>query len=254
MSAPQSLTTAMPNGLTNAASYQTMAQAGIPDPSWAHVYHNDFDTFLASDWTITKTGTGTTALTAGDGGLLLLTNTTGASDAIYMQLVAAGFKLVAGKDVFFKFVGTLSAVVNDVFYCGLINTTTTPATPADGVYIIKPTGAAALQLVTMVGSVATTVNFPATAIPVAGTQFEVGFHIDYLGNVEAFFNPTTGADWQQLDPLSSSAGAMTTRGRVAASIAPSLTTANLNVSFGLLNSTGVANTLTVDYVTAVRQR
>lgn len=254
MSAPQSLTTSMPNGVTNSAPYQTMANAGICDPSWAHVYHNDFDTFLASDWTITKTGTGTTALTPGDGGLLLLTNTTGAADAIYMQLAAAGFKLTAGKDVFFKFVGTLSAVISDVFYCGLINTTVTPATPADGVYIIKPTGAAALQLVTMIGGVATTVNFPAAAIPVAGTAFEVGFHIDYLGNVEAFFNPTTGADWQQLDPLSSAAGAMTARGRVALSAVPSLTTANLNVSFGLLNSTGVANTLTVDYVTAVKHR
>lgn len=254
MSAPQSLTTSTPNGITNAAEYQTMGQAGVPDPSWAHVYHNDFDTFAAGDWTITKTGTGTTALTAGDGGLLLLTNTTGAADAIYMQLVAAGFKRVSGKDVFFKFAGTLSAVINDVFYCGLLATTTTPGSAQDAVYINKPTGAAALQLVTVIGGVSTTTAFPATAIPVAGTAFEVGFHIDYLGNVEAFFNPTTGADWQQLGPLSSGSGAMTTRGRCVAVATPSLTTANLNVSFGLLNSTGVANTLTVDYVTAVRHR
>jgi hypothetical protein len=254
MSAPQSLTSRFPNGVTNATDYQTMAAAGIPDPSWAHVYHNDFDTFAAGDWTITKTGTGTVALAAGDGGQLLLTNTTGAADAIYMQLVAAGFKLVAGKDVFFKFAGTLSAVVNDVFYAGLLATTTTPGSTQDAVYINKPTGSAALQLVTVIGGVSTTVAFPAAAIPVAGTAFEVGFHIDYLGNVEAFFNPTTGADWQQLNPTSSSAGAMTARGAVVRSQAPSLTTANLNVSFGLLNSTGVANTLSVDYVTAVRNR
>lgn len=254
MSAPQSLTTRMANGVTNAADYQTMAYAGQPDPSWSHTYHNDFDTFLASDWTITKTGTGTVALTPGDGGQLLLTNTTGVADAIYMQLSAAGFKLVPGKDVFFKFAGTLSAVLLDVFYAGLLATTTTPGTTQDAVYILKPTASAQLQLVTVIGGVSTIVNFPTAAIPVAGVQFEVGFHIDYLGNVEAFFNPTTGADWQQLAPTSTSAGAMTTRGRVAASFAPSLTTAVLSPSFGLLNSTGVANTLAVDYVTAIRNR
>lgn len=254
MSAPQSLTTNNPNGVTNAAVYQTMAQAGIPDPSWAHVYHNDFDTFAAGDWTITKTGTGTVALTPADGGQLLLTNTTGAADAIYMQLVAAGFKVGGGKDVFFKFAGTLSAVILDVFYAGLLATTATPGSTQDAVYILKPTASAQLQLVTVIGGVSTIVNFPTVCIPVAGVPFEVGFHIDYLGNVEAFFNPTTGADWQQLDPTSSSAGAMTTRGRVAASFTPSLTTAVLNPSFGLLNSTGVANTLAVDYVTAVRNR
>ena len=254
MPALDSLTTRMPNGITNASSYQTMGASGIPDPSWAHAYHNDFDTFLASDWTITKTGTGTVALAAGDGGQLLLTNTTGAADAIYMQLGAAGFKVGGGRDVFFKFAGTLSAVLSDVFYAGLLATTTTPNTTQDAVYINKPTGSAALQLVTVIGGVSTVVAFPATCIPVAGTQFEVGFHIDYLGNVEAFFNPSTGAEWQQLDPTSTSAGAMPTRGRVAASYSPVLTTAVLNPSFGLLNSTGVANTLSVDYVTAVRNR
>ena len=254
MSAPQSLTTAMANGVTNAAAYQTMAQAGQLDPSWSHTYHNDFDTFLASDWTITTTGTGTVALTPGDGGLLLLTNTTGATDAIYMQLAAASFKMVPGKDVFFKFAGTLSAVILDVFYAGLLATTTPPNTTQDAVYILKPTASAQLQLVTVIGGVSTVVNFPAAAVPVAGVPFEVGFHIDYLGNVEAFFNPTTGADWQQLAPTSSAAGAMTTRGRVAASLTPTMTTAILNPSFGLLNSTGVANTLTADYITVVRNR
>ena len=254
MSAPQSLTTVMPNGMTNAAAYQTMAQAGVPDPSWAHVFHTDFDTYEAAEWVITKTGTGTVALTPGDGGQLLLTNTTGAADAIYIQPMAAGFKVGGGKDSFFKFAGTLSAVLLDVFYAGFLATTTTPMTTQDAVYIKKATGSAALQLITVIGGVTTATDFPAACIPVAGTQFEIGIHIDYLGNVEAFYNPTTGADWQQLDPVSNSAGARLNNGRVCLQASPSLTTAVLSPSFGLLNSTGVANTLSVDYVTAVRNR
>ena len=254
MSAPQTLTTNMPNGLTNADKTQTMGNAGIPDPSWAHVYHNDFDTYAAGDWTATVTGSGTQALTPADGGQLLLTTTTGAADAVYMQLKAAGFALAANKDTFFKFSGTLSDVVNDVFYCGLMNTTTTPNSPTDGVYIVKATGVATLSIVSVVSSVSTTVAFPSNLVLANATAFEVGFHVDYLGNVEAFFNPGTGAQFGQLSPVSSSAGAQAGRGRVALIAAPTLTTAVLNPSFGILNSSGVARTLAADYVTVVRQR
>ena len=41
-----SQTTRIPDGVTNAAPWQTFANAGVLDPSWAHVYHNDFDTYL----------------------------------------------------------------------------------------------------------------------------------------------------------------------------------------------------------------
>lgn len=258
MSAPDSLTTRHPNGVTNAAYGQTMGNAGIPDPSWAHVYHNDFDTYLASDWTVTKTGATTVALTPADGGQILISNTAGAADATYNQLVAAGFKAVAGKDIFFKIKGQLSDVINDVFYAGLISTTATPLTLGDGIYVSKPTGAAALQLNCVVGGVATVVAFPATALLVAATDFELGIHVDYLGNVEAFLNPSTGADWQQLGTQSNAAGAMTVRGRIAAVanslITGGLTQAILNPSFGLLNSSAATRTMLVDYVTVVRNR
>ena len=254
MSAPNTLTSNFENGVTNAAKFQTMGNAGIPDPSWAHVYHNDFDTFLASDWTVTKVGTGTTALTAGDGGQLLLTTTTGATDALYMQLAAASFSLPTTRDVFFKFAGTLGDVTNCAFYCGLLNTTTTPLAATDGVYLYKASGAATLQLISLVGSVATTINLPTVCVPVAATQFELGIHVDYLGNIEAFFNPGTGAQFNILGPHSSSSGNLQNRGRVALSPTPGLTTATLNVSYGILNAAAAAKTLTVDYVTAVRQR
>lgn len=251
-----SLTTRMPNGVTNAAPWQTMGAAGTPDPTWSVMYANDFMTFAAGDWTITKVGTGTTALTNFDGGALLLTNTTGAADAIYMQLATAGFKITPGKALFFKFQAQLSAVNLDVFFCGLAQAgASTIASITDGIYIAKATGQAGLTLNSVVGSVTTTVNFPAVEVLTAATTFEVGFMVDYLGNVAAFFNPTTGSN-----PISAANAANgQARGRVAtlangASTTPALTTALLAPIFGLLNSSGVANTMTVDFVAASRER
>lgn len=240
------LTTNMPNGVTNAGAGQTMSQAGLLDPSWAHVYHNDFDTYAAGDWTVTKVGTGTAALAAAAGGQLLLTNTAGAADALYNQLTAASFQVSGGKDVFFKFRGVLSDVVNSVLYAGLIATTATPLVLGDGVYLSKPTGSGALQLNCVVGGTATVVPFPASCLLVNAVSFEIGFHVNSLGQVEGFFNPGTGPQSSNPD--------QTQHGRVALALPAALTTALLNVSFGLLNSTASARTLSVDYVTAVSNR
>ena len=250
MAAFDSLTSRDPHGLTNAAPWQTMGAAGLPDPSWAHVYHNDFDTYLASDWTVSTVGAPTEALTAADGGQLLITNSSGIADTTYFQLTKASFQLVAGKAAFFKFAGMLSDVINDVFYCGLRAASATPLSANDGLYLVKATGAATLQLVSKVGGVSTTVNLPTLEPLVNNTAFELGIMVDYLGNVAAFFNPTTGDN-----PISAAnAASGASRGRVAALYAPGLTQVLLTPSFGLLNSTAVARTLQVDYITAVRNR
>jgi hypothetical protein len=257
MSAPDSLTTRLPNGVTNASSYQTMAAAGIPDPSWAHVYHNDFDTYAAGDWTVTKVGTGTVALAAVDGGQLLSTTTAGATDAIYNQLTTAGFKLLPGRDTWLKFAGILADVSTEVFYCGLVNTTTTPLAPTDGIYISKAAGVATLTLNIVIGSVTTTVAFPAAAVLTAGVAFELGLHVDYLGNVEAFWNPSTGADWGQVGPLTSGTATIGARGHavyVPNANTGGITQVLLNPSFGILNASAAAHTLGTDYITVVRNR
>lgn len=240
---PLSLTTRTPNGLTNAAPWQTMADAGIPDPTWAYVDADDFASFAAGDYTATAVGTSAITQTAADGGAILLSTSAGIADALYVQRVVASHKLTAGKDTFFKFRGTLSDATASVFHCGLIATSATPLAAADGVYIVKATAQAALSLVSKIGGVSTTVAFPATELLVAATAFELGIHIDSAGNVEAFFNPTTGSN-----PRNGTTGA------VARLTAPGVTQVLLNPSFGLLNSAAAIKTLTVDYFAAVTQR
>lgn len=244
-------TTRSPFGLTNAAPQQTMGKYGAPDPTWAHEYKNDFDTYLASDWTVTVLNSTTRALTPGAGGRFLVTNTTGIADLTYMQLVAAGFTMPTTanpKDAFFKFRGKISSVANTVFHAGLIMTSTTPVAANDGLFIHKPTGSGAFFLKSRIGGVETSVAFPSTMVAVDATDFEVGFHVAANVDVEAFFNPTTGA------PSYAPVSGTTMPGRVAVLTAPGLTTANLAVSFGLLNSTAAAHTLNVDYVVAAQNR
>lgn len=246
-----SLTTRMPNGLTNADPWQTMAAAGYPDPTFAHVYANDFDDYTAAQWTATLVGTGTQALAAGDGGNLLITNTTGAADATYMQKTPATFTMTLGKQMFFKFAGTLSAVNLDVFFCGFSQSgATTQASITDGIYIVKATAQAGLVLNIVSNSVTTSFPLPSSCVLTAGTYFELGIMVDVLGNVAAFWNPTTG--WTATIAAQNGAA----RGRVASAIAPTLPRSNQNLAphFGLLNSSGVANTLTVDFIVFGKDR
>ena len=100
------MTTHFTSGVTNISADGTLGKLKAPAPHKYHAYFNDFDTYLASDWTITTTedGTGSAseALTDGDGGILLVTNAAGDNDHDFFQLVKEGFKYEAGKQLAFK--------------------------------------------------------------------------------------------------------------------------------------------------------
>ena len=239
-----SQTTRMPKGVTNAALWQTLGNAGIPDPTWAHVYAEDFDTYRSGDFVTTVVGSGTAAQAAYDGGALLLTTSASINDAVYMQLQQPSFLLGDGKEVFFKFEGKLGNVTTEDFYCGLLDADTTPLVPGNGVAVVKAAGAATLALQIDIGGAITSYAFPATCLLQSNVAFEIGIHIDGQNNVEAFFNPTSG-------PYEPSAA--TGRGaclRVNAATLPNVLT---GPSFGLRTSSAAAKTLYADSVVAVKQ-
>lgn len=251
-------TTRTPTGTTNAAVWQTMANCGSQDPTWVHEYFNDFNTFVTTDWTITLTGTGTSALTPFDGGALLSTTTAGATDANLYQLAAASFKIgstvAPPKDTFFKYAGQLSAIVNSAFYCGLIATSATPLTAADGLFISKAAGSGALVLVSKIGGVTVNYPFPAYCTIVNNVYFEVGFHVDPLGNIEAFWNPTTGdnpVNYAQAIAGQPIGSVIKVQQTGAASL---VTAAILNPSFGIVNASAASQTMTTDYIVVERHR
>lgn len=241
----QSLTTRSPDGSTNAAPWQTMSESGMEDPTWAHQDYNDFDTYAAGDWSITAVGTSAVTQTAFDGGAILLSTSAGGTDALYLQRAVASHKLTAGKDAFFKFRGQLSDATACAFHAGFAIISATPAAAADRLLITKAAGATTLSLTSTVGGVSTTVALPTSIVLANATPFEIGIHVDRQGNVEAFFNPTTGSN-----PIA----ATNYRGPVAKLTVPGVTQALLSPSFGLLNAAAAIKTLTVDYFVAAVSR
>lgn len=239
-------TTRLPLGVTNAQAYQTMGNAGIPDPSWANVFHDDFNELLLGKYAVTVVGTSSAALTPFEGGAVLLSNSAGVADSTHWQLAAASIKLTAGKRTFYKFAGQLSDVVNCNFYVGLGSTGTTLAAITDGILLQKAAGAATLQLLTRVGGVQTVYPLPVAAALLAATPFELGIAVSEVGTVEVFLNPSTGG--------AAALAAGQVRGPVLTIAAPTLTAALLAPTIGLVNTTAVVRTLAVDYHTAVRER
>lgn len=233
--------TNFPGGVTNAAQYQAMGQAGTPDPSWSQLYHNEFNTFVATDFTTTLVGTGTSALVAESGGVLLATTTAGAADANYYQLPVAGFKLEAGSQCFFKCRIKLdNATLSDV-YCGLIAVSATPLAATEGLFLYKAAGAATWVLRSIVGGVTTDTPLGSANVVAANVWQELSFYVDKQQNVAVYFNPTTGPSV----PTS-----LQVKGYVAVyKPTAALSTAMLTPSFGIRNSSAVARTMRVDYLT-----
>ena len=95
--------TRFPGGVTNVGQDAIFADLLQTDPTEYHLYFEDFDTYTAGDWVVTETdASATQALTAGDGGLLLLTNTAADNDLIALQKTPASFTFTAGKASFFS--------------------------------------------------------------------------------------------------------------------------------------------------------
>ena len=96
-------TTRFPNGVTNVGEDSLFAALGqLAGPEF-HTYFEDFDYYAAADWTVTETQAGATqALTDGDGGLLLLTNTAADNDLVALQKVGESYRFESGKKLFFE--------------------------------------------------------------------------------------------------------------------------------------------------------
>ena len=62
MALGDSQVTRMPNGMTNNGQDSIFADLAALDPTQAHVYMQDFDTYTAADFTVTDVGAASQAL------------------------------------------------------------------------------------------------------------------------------------------------------------------------------------------------
>lgn len=228
-------TTRWPNGINNAVSTGgSLGNLTTPDPSRTHQFFTDFDTYVAADWTVTEVGVATQALTAGDGGLLLVTNAAADNDSSFQQNSVASFLMAAGKKAWFRCRFKVSDATQSDFQLGLIIADTTPMDATDGIYFQKDDGDA--QLDVYVRKNATTGSTSATnvATVVSDTFLVVGFEYDGKAECKFFVN----------DVHVSTLDASSTY----------LPDADLSVSFGIQNGEAVAKTMTVDYIFAAKER
>jgi hypothetical protein len=224
-------TTRFPNGVTNVGEDSLFAAMGQLAPTKFHTYMEDFDYYAAADWTVTETQAGATqALTNGDGGLLLLTNSAADDDLNALQKVGASFAFAAGKKLWFEARFKVSDATQSDFVMGLQGTDTTPLDTSDGVFFLKADGSTSVSLVVEASSTATTTSSVAT---VANDTFvRLGFWYDGDAAVYYFVNGALGGK----------------------SVTTNLPTADLRVSFGIQNGEAVAKTMTIDYVFVAKER
>lgn len=250
MAQPSQTPVRFTSGVSTDFPYQPLANYGQHNPFFYHTWQDDFDALSAS-YTATKTGVGTIASAAGDGGSMLFTTAALAADLASLQLPSAGFSYTAGKKMFFLTRLQVSDAVNAAFNVGLIQTTATPFTVTDGIYLNKATGSASnLAINSMVGSVLTTVAIPTAAYTLANaTNIDLGFYVDRNGNIMAF----VGA---QLVGFIAQSGSTTNlaRGPAATNTPATITGANLNLTVAVQSGSASAKTMSVDFVMVAKER
>lgn len=224
-----------PSGVGTAAIGSVLFGMGQQDPTNFHTFFTDFDTFLATDWTVTETQAGATqALAAGDGGLLLLTNSAADDDINAIQLAVASFVIDLSKAFFLKCRLKVSDVLQSEVLVGLVDTMAA-FNPADGVYLYKADGAVPIRLSIENTGVTTNSSADSSATSAANdTFFNLGISYDpHKRKVMGWVDNTIFGSIIDLTNMPTVA------------LAPAI---------GLRNGEAVAKTMTVDYLFVAKER
>lgn len=228
--------TRYPNGVTNREPDSVFASMIMPDPTLFHSYFNDFDEYVAADWVVSETDSAATeALTAGDGGLLLITNTAADNDAVTLQKTPAAFAMTATKRAWFAARFKISDATQSDLQFGIVIVDTSPLDATDGIYFQKDDGAATVDV--YVRKNATTGSNKATAVTTVVTDTYITLQWYYNGDGRLFY----GANGTLLGSMDATSTYL-----------PDAT--NLTVSFTLQNGEAVAKTMTVDFIAAFFER
>jgi hypothetical protein len=226
------LVTRFPNGVTNVGEDSLFADLTMPAPTKFHTYYEDFDYYVAGNWTVTETQAGATqALTDGDGGLLLITNTAADNDLVSLQKVGESYRFASGKELFFEARLKVSDATESDVVIGLQITDTTPLDVSDGVFFIKADGSTSVSLLVEKNGTATTTSSVATMAN--DTFISLGFYYDGASSIQYFVDGVVK-------------GTSVTTNLVDDE--------DLTVSFAIQNGEAVAKTMTVDYIFVAKER
>ena len=226
----------------------------FPFPFDTQAYANDFNTYAATDWTVTGS-TGTTALTPGSGGLILQTTAATINDVQANQLAVATYAISAGLPCWFVWRGQLGDVTVPSFATGLMQGASA-LTPTDGIYFTKAAGATAIVLNVAKASVVTSVTLTGFT-PVNGVNFMLAFYYDGRAIPSLFawagatmnpnlVGPPLASGQNSFTNYFSSFQAITPL--PGTSVIPNLPVVNLSPIVGIKAASAVAKTLTTDCI------
>jgi hypothetical protein len=226
------LVTRFPNGVTNVGEDSLFADLTMPAPTKFHTYYEDFDYYVAGNWTVTETQAGATqALTDGDGGLLLITNTAADNDLVSLQKVGESYRFASGKELFFEARLKVSDATQSDVVVGLQITDTTPLDVSDGVFFIKADASTSVSLLVEKNGTATTTSSVATMAD--DTFISLGFYYDGASSIQYSVNGVVGGT----------------------SVTTNLPDdEDMTVTIAIQNGEAVAKTMTVDYVFVAKER
>lgn len=228
------------SGVTNVSGNDQLAILRTMDPTVYYEQNFDFFSYASGEWILTETQAGATqAIIDGAGGLLALTNTTGASDANQIQWCgnAAAAKLTtywdSSKDLVMKARFKVSDATNTGILIGAatVDTSAVASLPTDGLYFYKASAATSLIASTRKAGTSSSITLGSMA-----NDTYVIVSLVYSGQNgvwDGWFNGTK-------------IGSITTT--------TNSPTNGLCTTIALLNATGVAHVLTVDYLNLMVQR
>jgi len=244
-----------PSGISTQSVGRCLGNYPTPDPTKVLTVFNDFQRYVAGEWTVANTSTGASALAAGS--VIVQTTAVGATDYATLANSPAPFNFAATQQVWFNINFQLSNITVPTFLAGLVAGTIaafTATPPTDGIYFYKAPASTVISLIIKVGGVATTTVIPAAALTgansktgvvpfAAATYMKLGFYYNAYNQQGApSINPTIEVFVNTIPVLSIST---LTNLPVATALA---------TAFGIGSGAGAINTCTVDYVIAAQDR
>jgi hypothetical protein len=207
----------------------------VLDPTQYHTFFDDFDAYVAANWTVTETDSGATeALANGDGGLLLLTNTAADNDLVQLVKVGESFSMEAGKELYFRTRFKVSNATQSDVVVGLqVTNTDGSGAVTDGLYFFKADDATSISVVLRKN--ATTGSTTAVVTTMADDTFIV--LEAYYDGVDRLYYGYNGNVVGYLDASST--------------FLPDTTLAPM---MEIKNGNAVARTMTMDYLFAAKAR
>lgn len=229
------------SGVSTVSKSNPLGMFGLPDPTEWHTFFDDFNTYTAGQWTVTRVGTTPTeALTDVSGGALLLTMAATDNSSDELQKVGEGFLLASGKKAFFKARFKVSDATQSDFLIGLAVTDTTllgavdGAGVTDGIFFSKDDGDALLDVQVQKNATTGQTRSAGVHTVVDDTFLTVAWYFDGVSAVNFYVDDVQKAT---LDGSSTY-----------------LPDTELTVSFAMMNGEAVSKTMTVDYLFAAMER